>query len=123
MHSAHVHDEHIGEVHSHNAAYWKVFAGLAVFTVVELGIPFVLSELRPLMIVLLMAVAAIKAMLVALYYMHLKFEKVALGALAAAPLILVAMLILLIMADVSFVDQAGWTFTQSGTSPADAAAR
>jgi cytochrome c oxidase subunit 4 len=99
-----------------------VFAALAVFTVVELAIPSLLGELRPLMIVLLMVVAVLKAALVALYYMHLKFEQVALGALAAAPLILVAVLILFIMSDVSFVDQAGWTFTPSDASHAEAAA-
>jgi len=109
-----IHGHGAGDAHaSYDKAYWKVFAALAVFTVVELALPTALGGLRPLMIVTLMVVATVKAVLVAIYYMHLKFEQLAVGIMAAAPLILVAILILLIMADVTSVDQAGWTFTQT----------
>ena len=112
---------HEGAPVSHDRAYWKVFAALGVFTVVELAIPGILGGIRPLMIVLLMLVATTKALLVAAYYMHLKFEQLGLWVMAASPLILVAVLILLIKADINEVDQAGWTFTDHPAAHAESA--
>ena len=104
------HEGHEEQHVSHDRSYWVVFGALAMFTAVELAVPGFLGGIRPLMIIVLMALASAKALLVAAFYMHLTFEQMALRVLAASPLILVAVLILLIMADVTSVDQAGWTF-------------
>jgi caa(3)-type oxidase subunit IV len=98
---------------SHDGAYWRLFAALAVFTLVELAIPSMLPEPRWLMIVLLMAVAGAKAAGVLLYYMHVKFEKRLVAWIAIGPLLFVGILIMLIKADITEVDQGGWTFADA----------
>jgi len=98
---------------SHDGAYWRLFGGLAAFTLIELAIPSVMAEPRWLMIVALMAVAGLKATGVLLWYMHVKFEKRLITLLAVGPLLFVGILIILIMADVTEVDQGGWTFEES----------
>ncbi len=97
---------------SHDGAYWRLFFALAALTLVELGIPVVLSEPRWLMIWLLMAVACAKAAGVLLYYMHVKFEKSLVAWIAIGPLLFVGILIILIKADVTEIDQGGWTFPE-----------
>ena len=114
-----VHDGREEKHVSHDRSYWMVFGALAVFTAVELAIPGVLGGIRPLMILVLMVLASAKALLVAAFYMHLTFEQIALRLMAASPLILVAVLILLVMADVTSVDQAGWTFTAEAAARAE----
>ena len=105
---------------SHDGAYWRLFAALAVFTLVELAIPSMLPEPRWLMIVLLMAGAGAKAAGVLLYYMHVKFEKNLVALIAIGPLLFVGILIMLIKADVTEVDQGGWTFPEEAAVEHDA---
>lgn len=105
---------------SHDGAYWRLFIALAVFTGIELAIPAVLSEPRWLMIVLLMAVACAKAAGVLFYYMHVKFEKNLVALIAIGPLLFVGILIMLIKADVTEVDQGGWTFPEEAAVEHDA---
>jgi cytochrome c oxidase subunit 4 len=65
----------------------RVFAFLVLLTVVEVGVAFVLaasSAKAPLLIALALA----KATLVAMYYMHLRFEGRVLRLIAIFPLIL-----------------------------------
>lgn len=67
--------------------YMRVFAFLVLLTVVEVGVAFVLaasSAKAPLLIALALA----KATLVAMYYMHLRFEGRVLRLIAIFPLIL-----------------------------------
>lgn len=93
---------------SHDRAYWFVFGSLAVLTVVELALPTLLRETRGLMIVALLTVAITKALGVASYYMHLRFEPKLLVWMAAGPLIFSVVLVILIMGDVREVDAGGW---------------
>ncbi len=98
---------------SHDAAYWKVLVALAVFTVIELAIPSVLPEPRWLLVVLMMLTAVAKAAGVALYYMHIKYEKPLVALLAFSPIIFVGIFFFLIMADITEVDKGGWTFPET----------
>jgi cytochrome c oxidase subunit 4 len=65
--------------------YIGIWVGLAVLTALELTIAF-LPWPKKTLILLLIALAVWKALLVALYYMHLRFERSRLRILAIAPL-------------------------------------
>lgn len=54
--------------------YFKVFGALAVLTAVELAVPSVLGKGGKASLAALLALAAAKALLVAMYFMHLKVE-------------------------------------------------
>ena len=73
--------------------YMGVFAILAVLTAVEVGVAFV-GLSRTLTILVLLGLAVWKAVLVALYYMHLRYEPRRLHLLVLSPLILIAILML-----------------------------
>lgn len=78
--------------------YMAVFAGLAALTVIEVGVAF-LGFSRSLTIVILVGLALWKAALVALYYMHLRFESKRLVIMVAAPLPLALILVLAALTD------------------------
>ena len=65
--------------------YIGIFIGLAVLTALELTVAFLPWQKRTL-ILLLIGLAVWKALLVALYFMHLRFEHGRLRILAIAPL-------------------------------------
>lgn len=80
--------------------YMAVWGGLAVLTVLEV----VMAEMavaggwsRTWTILGLLAMAVWKALLVALYYMHLKFEPRRLWILAVAPLPLAVILVMAVL--------------------------
>lgn len=81
--------------------YLMVWGALAVLTLVELGVAS-LGLGRGPTICLLVAFSAAKALLVAMYFMHLKFERVALVMIAAAPLLFAVILTLALLPDISF---------------------
>lgn len=72
--------------------YIGIFLFLAALTAIELGIAF-LPWPKMVLIVLLIFLAIWKAVLVALYYMHLRFEPTRLRLLAIAPLPLAVILV------------------------------
>ena len=72
--------------------YFIVFGVLFVFTVLEVLFAFT-SLPKWLIAAGLIAMAAFKALLVSLYYMHLRFEPKRLWVLAAAPLPLILILL------------------------------
>jgi cytochrome c oxidase subunit 4 len=72
--------------------YIGIFLFLAALTAVELGIAF-LPWPKMLLIALLIFLAIWKAVLVALYYMHLRYEPTRLRLLAIAPLPLAVILV------------------------------
>lgn len=76
--------------------YIAVWVGLAVLTVVEVAVVY-LHLPRRLMVVALVFLALWKAMLVALYFMHLKFEPKRLLYVVLAPLPLAVILVVGIM--------------------------
>lgn len=76
--------------------YMLVFGGLAVLTAIEVTVAFMGFE-RRVTVALLIGLAIWKALLVALYFMHLKWETRALKFLAMAPLLPAAIMIVVIM--------------------------
>lgn len=71
--------------------YWMVWLALAVLTVIELLVAKV-PNAKAFVVVSLCALALAKAALVALYFMHLKFEKYALVLIVLSPLVLSAIM-------------------------------
>jgi cytochrome c oxidase subunit 4 len=83
--------------------YMAIFWWLAIFTVLELGVIF--APLAKLTIgALLVALALGKASLVAMYFMHLRFETRTLGAIAVTPLAIATLLVFLLLPDGFAVD-------------------
>jgi caa(3)-type oxidase subunit IV len=79
--------------------YIKIFIILSVLTVVEVSITF-LGLPKMLLVSLLVIFAVWKAALVALHFMHLKFEKKTLTIVALAPFVLCVFLVLMLMPDI-----------------------
>lgn len=78
--------------------YMLVFAGLAVLTLIEVGVAF-LGLGRVATIIVLVGLAIWKAVLVALYYMHLRFEPPRLVLMVVAPLPLALILVLAVLTE------------------------
>jgi cytochrome c oxidase subunit 4 len=82
----------------HGPSYMAIFWYLAVLTVVEIGVIFLpISKLA--IGVLLVSLASAKAALVALYFMHLRFETKTLGYIALTPVLIGALLVLVLLPD------------------------
>lgn len=81
--------------HPNYVAIWYWLMGLALGSVIVSALPWP----RPLMLVILFAVAFAKAWLVALYYMHLRFERLLIFALAMVPLAFFGILLLVLFSD------------------------
>ena len=79
--------------------YMGIFWVLLVLTVVEVGITF-LGLPKMLLASLLVILAVWKAALVAMYFMHLKFERKTLAMIAIVPFILCLFLILMLLPDI-----------------------
>jgi cytochrome c oxidase subunit 4 len=82
--------------HARHPNYVGVWIGLAVLTALELGVAF-LPWSKSLIVIVLVALAVWKALLVALYYMHLRFEPNRLRILAVAPLPLAVILVVAVI--------------------------
>ena len=78
--------------------YMWVFLWLAVLTAIEVGITFTALP-KPIMIVLLAIFAIGKALLVALFYMHLRYDKPILAIIGGFPFFLAVLMALIILAD------------------------
>ena len=78
--------------------YMAVFAALAVLTLIEVGVAFV-GFGKTVTILILVGLALWKALLVALYYMHLRFEPPRLIVMVLAPLPLALILVLAVLTD------------------------
>lgn len=80
--------------------YWMIWLYLFILTVIEIAVIYMpLAKL--IIAILLVGLALSKAALVALYFMHLRFERVTLGVIALTPLILCVFLILMLLPDIS----------------------
>ena len=83
---------------SHGPSYMAIFWYLAVLTVVEIGVIFL--PIGKLAIgVMLVALASAKATMVAMYFMHLKFETRTLGWIALTPVLIGALLVFVLLPD------------------------
>jgi cytochrome c oxidase subunit 4 len=82
----------------HGPSYMAIFWYLAVLTVV--GIAVIFLPIGKLAIgVMLVSLACAKAALVALYFMHLRFETKTLGYIALTPVVIGALLVLVLLPD------------------------
>ena len=79
--------------------YMGVFWWLLALTLLELGVIYVPIH-RMGILALLVVLAISKAALVALYFMHLKFERLTLGLIALSPFVLCVFLILMLLPDI-----------------------
>jgi caa(3)-type oxidase subunit IV len=86
------------EAHS-TSAYIKIFWLLLVLTIVEVAIVY-LGLPRMLLVGLLVIFAVWKAALVAMHFMHLKFEKRTLAIVAIIPFVLCVFLSLMLLPDI-----------------------
>ncbi len=80
--------------------YIGVFWWLLGLTILEIAVIYV-PMARLIIVILLVGLAVSKAALVAMYFMHLKFERVTLGVIALTPLILCVFLILMLLPDIT----------------------
>ena len=78
--------------------YMAIFWWLAILTVVELGVIY-LPFGKVTIAVLLCVLAVTKAALVAMYFMHLRFETKTLGWIAVTPLAIATLLIFVLLPD------------------------
>jgi cytochrome c oxidase subunit IV len=79
--------------------YILIWVYLFLLTVAELALAFELPISRNMKFLLLMVLAVWKALLVAMFFMHLKFEKWNLRILFIIPLPLAAILILAVITE------------------------
>jgi len=77
--------------------YMLIWLILFVLTAVEVGIAYFSGLPRAVLIVTLVGLAVWKATLVAMYYMHLKFERLRLIIVATSPIPLAIILILVVL--------------------------
>jgi len=80
--------------------YFVIFWWLLALTIIEVGVIYMpLAKL--LIAILLVGLALSKASLVAMYFMHLKFERATLGLIAVTPLLLCVLLVFALLPDLS----------------------
>ena len=82
--------------------YWAVWVWLAVLTVLEVGVTLIPDLATLYKAILLTALAVGKALLVAMYFMHLRFETRTLGAIVLTPFVICVFLVFALMPDVGF---------------------
>ncbi len=78
--------------------YMGVFWWLLILTVLEITVIY-MPMAKMAIAILLVSMAISKASLVALYFMHLKFERLTLGLVALSPFLLCLFLILMLTPD------------------------
>jgi cytochrome c oxidase subunit 4 len=78
--------------------YIAVFIGLAVLTAIELGVAF-LPWSKLAIILVLIFLALWKAVMVALYFMHLKYEGNPIKIMVVAPLPLAVIMVLAVITE------------------------
>jgi cytochrome c oxidase subunit 4 len=79
--------------------YYLIWVILLILTLAEVGVAFVTAIPKRFLIIILVAMALWKAALVAMYYMHLKFEPRKLWFIALAPVPLALILVLVVLAE------------------------
>jgi cytochrome c oxidase subunit 4 len=79
--------------------YYLIWVILAVLTLAEVGVAFITAIPKQFLIIILILMALWKAALVAMYYMHLKFEPKKLWVVALAPVPLAIILVMVVLAE------------------------
>lgn len=82
--------------------YWAIWGWLFILTVIEVGVIFV-PVAKVVIVILLIGLAISKAALVAMFFMHLRFEYLTLSLIAITPLVLAGLLVFSLVPDHSAV--------------------
>ncbi|MGH7263856.1 MAG: cytochrome C oxidase subunit IV family protein [Candidatus Rokuibacteriota bacterium] len=82
----------------HKTNYMAIFWWLAILTVVEIAVIY-LPIAKLVIGILLVCFAVSKAALVAMYFMHLRFETRTLGYIALTPLVIGTLLVFVLLPD------------------------
>jgi cytochrome c oxidase subunit 4 len=83
------HSDEFGHISPHSL-YLKIFGALLVLTVITVGVTRI--DFGTMNIVVAMIIASAKAMLVALFFMHLKYERFTTWVYAIFPLVLLTIM-------------------------------
>ena len=87
----------VEEEHPTPKKYVQIGAILAVITAIEVAI-FYVDALRPILIPVFLILSAVKFVMVAMFYMHLKFDSRLFTGAFAAGLLIAAALVIALMA-------------------------
>ena len=80
--------------------YFAIMVVLTILTIIEIIIPqFISAKLTAGTLLVLLAV--VKAVIVALYFMHLRFERSILGVIAMTPMAICVFLIVMLLPDIT----------------------
>src|SRR4051794_28586222 len=104
-HASRIPDEPHGvstPVPHHHVNYFAIFVALVVLTVITVAVAFKRFESELVNVLLALLVASIKATLVAMYFMHLKFEGKLIYFIAIVPLILCMILVCALIPDIMY---------------------
>jgi cytochrome c oxidase subunit 4 len=82
--------------------YMAIWLWLFILTIIEIAVIY-LPTAKVVIAILLISLAVSKAALVAMYFMHLRFERATLSLIAVTPLMLGALLVFLLVPDHSAV--------------------
>ena len=82
--------------------YMTIFWWLFALTIIEVGVIF-MGLPKLLLVILLISLALSKASLVAMYFMHLRFERRAMALIAVTPIFLGTLLVFILIPDQSAV--------------------
>ncbi|MGQ4809310.1 hypothetical protein NKDENANG_02726 [Candidatus Entotheonellaceae bacterium PAL068K] len=89
--------------HHREPNYWIILVWLAVLTIAEIAVVYANGNGMSTLTkgILLVGMALSKAILVALYFMHLRFETSTLMVIVATPLIICTFLVFMLMPDLT----------------------
>ena len=102
----------------HEPNYMNIFWVLTILTIIEVLVPVLGLFARSINGTILVLLAVVKATMVALYFMHLRFERTMLGAIALTPMVICVFLILMLLPDLT---DDGKTYTPPETPAVSAA--
>ena len=86
--------------HKEHPKYFKIFWWLLALTIIEVAVA-IPEYAVVLKAILLIGLACSKAALVAIYFMHLKFERKTLTAIVLTPFIICVFLVIMLMPDLT----------------------
>jgi cytochrome c oxidase subunit 4 len=89
--------------HAHEPNYMLIWYWLIALTILEIVVALISFPILTKGI-LLVGLAVTKAVLVALYFMHLRFERLTLAVIAATPMVICLFLVFMLLPDLGGVE-------------------
>lgn len=84
------------EAHASRATYWMVALILAIITLLEVAV-FYVPILRAVIVPTLLTLSALKFTLVALFFMHLRYDRSVLSTIFVIGLVVATLIVLVLM--------------------------